>query len=116
MPSKQLISRSFQSSRKAGRTVWGLSRVGRDLGQAQEKARMSGLDSATKPTRYARPLASRRKLPLGGTFMGIARSALPIGPRGPEHPCPAQSPPPWRANHSQKLNRIASNRCELAGA
>jgi hypothetical protein len=69
-PAKPLISRSFQSGGKAGRTVRGLSRVGRDLGQAQEKTRLSGLDSATKPTRYARPLALRRKLPLRRDFHG----------------------------------------------
>src|SRR5262245_6015915 len=56
-------SQAIDFSKLPSRTP-GLRPFGRDRGQVQEKARMSGLASAaTQPTRYARPPASRRKLP-----------------------------------------------------
>ena len=81
---RQAIDFSKLPSRTGGRTnAPGLRRFGRDRGQVQEKARMSGLGSAEA--------AGVEAPPYGGTFMGIARTALSIGPRGPQRPCPAQS-------------------------
>jgi hypothetical protein len=120
MPAKPLIFRSFQADRqKAGDGHFGALSIMVTAEDKPQKEHDLGITlgcDETHKTRYARPRASRRKLPYGGTFMGIAPTALPIRPCGPEHPHPAQSPAPWGANHSQKINRIASNRRELARA
>ena len=114
----QAIDFSKIPSRTGGRTnTPGLSRFGRDLGQVQDKARMSGLASAaTQPTRYARPPASRRKLPptAGLSWDRTDRPADRAARAGA--PTSRSKPRPWRANHSQKINRVASNRRELARA
>jgi hypothetical protein len=81
------------------------------------KSTASGLRSAaTKPTRCARPMASARKIPSQQHLLGDHRAASLVGPHGRDPPHPAQSRGPCRANHSLKINRIASNRRELARA
>jgi hypothetical protein len=93
MASKPLIFISFQPNGEAGRTLRVLVGSVATEDKSRKKARMSGIGLGGDETHKICEAAGVEAEipPTGGAFMGIARTALPIGPRGPEHPRPAQS-------------------------
>ena len=119
-PGKPLISRSFQAERqKAGDGHFGALPIKVTAEDKPQKEHDLGITLGRAETHRiceAPCLCRGGKSLCGGTFMEIAPTAVLSGAHRPQRPRRAQSPAPWRANHSQKINRIASNRRELARA
>ena len=117
MPAKPLIFRSFQAERqKAGDGHFGALSIKVTAEDKPQKEHDLGITLGRGETHRICD-ALGRKIPLRRDFHGDCPDRRVLsGAHRPQRPRRAQSPATWRANHSQKINRIASNRRELARA
>ena len=114
MPAKPLIFRSFQAERqKAGDGHFGALSIKVTAEDKPQKEHDLGITLGRGETHRICD-ALGRKIPLRRDFHGDCPDRQRRAPAAA--PVSRSKPRPWRANHSQKINRIASNRRELARA
>src|SRR5215472_754082 len=106
-PAKPLISRSFQAERQKARDghfgALPIKVTAEDKPQKEHDLGITPGRGETHRMCEAPCLCPGGKSLCGGTFMEIAPTAVLSGAHRPQRPRRAQSPAPWRANHSQKI-------------